>query len=100
MKSNTSKIILTSILVGSYVAFHSKYFSGISSLINIIFTLLILTLLIFSIILVFKEKNRKLKRIQFGFLIACVGIGLLCSSITENNESENRPRTYLDEEVQ
>ncbi len=100
MKSKTLKITLISIIIGLYLAFNFRYFSGMNPLIGIILKIFILTLLIFSMILILKEPNRKQKLIQCTILITCIGIGLFGNYIMDNNENDNSLRTYLYDKVE
>ncbi|WP_062061423.1 hypothetical protein [Aquimarina longa] len=100
MKSKTIKVLFISSIVGLYLAFYFRYFSGTPLFIDGILKTGILTLLILSIILILKESNRKQKIIQFTILIACIAIGLFGAYSIENSQSGNATRTYLYGEVE
>lgn len=64
-------------------------------ILDIALKITILGLLIFGIILIMKESNRKLKLIQCGILVICIVLGIFGADIMNNSRTENPPRRYM-----
>ena len=100
MESKTIKVTLISIIIGLYFMFHLPYFSGMNPIIDLVIKIIILALFISSIILIFKESNRKLKSIQCIILIAGIGIGIFVAGLISNYRIEKPIRTYINDKVE
>lgn len=92
-----SKIILTtllSILVGLYIALHHNFISGTNPFLGKIFTAIMIGILIWNLILIFKDSDKKSKLIQLSILILAIVIGLYKAKTDLDSFTGENPRIY------
>ncbi len=92
-----AKIILTtllSILVGLYIVLHHNFISGMNPFLGKIFTAIMIGILIWNLILIFKEPHKKSKLIQLSILILVIVIGFYKAKTDLDSLSEENPRIY------
>ncbi|NKI31050.1 hypothetical protein [Croceivirga thetidis] len=88
---------LLSILIGTIIGFFAKFFSGLNPFIGIVILLFFLGMVIFNLILIIKEKNKKIKLLQFLVLIFSVVVGLSILKMGVEERNEGIPRRYYQE---
>ena len=76
MKVRTITITMLSILIGFLIAIRHDFISGINPFLGTIFEGIIGGIFIWTLILIYRESNRKLKLIQLTVLISAIGIGI------------------------
>lgn len=99
MNRRTKVIIIFSIIIGLFIAFNFSFLSGTSPFLGKIFFVLILGILIWSLILIFRESNKKLKSIQLFILIVAIGIGFYKATKDFDSPTDENPRIYYNKDI-
>ena len=95
MNRRTIAIIIFSIIIGLFVAFNHSFLSGTSPFIAKIFFAIIICILIWSLILIFRESNRKLRLIQLAILIIVIGIGFYQAKKEFDSLPQDKSKIYF-----
>lgn len=100
MNRRTIAIIIFSIIIGLFVAFNFSFLSGMSPFMAKIFFAIVLGILIWSLILIFRESNKKLRLIQLVILIVGIGIGFYQAKREFDSLTEDDPKIYYSTETE
>ncbi len=94
MNFRTTVVIIFSFIIGIFIAYNFSFFSGMSPFLGKIFFAIIGGMLIWTLILIFREKNKKLRLIQLIILLSTIGIGIYKAKTEFDSSSSENPRRY------
>jgi len=94
MKANTILTTFLSILIGLYITFHFTLFSGMNPFLDKISLAIIIAILIWNLVLILREKNKKIKLIQLSILVLAIVFGLYKAKKSFDSFTGENPRIY------
>ena len=87
--------IFLSILIGLYIAFHLTLFSGMNPFLDTILFVIVVMLLVWNLVLIFKEQDKPLKFIQLSIFVLVILIAFYSAKIELESLEKENPRMYF-----